>query len=69
MKTSETPSAFRRILVPIVVTTVAAAFWVEYYETVSWWPVVLFVIWAANYAAYAARRKPTSRTYGSGSPV
>jgi hypothetical protein len=45
--------AWRLVGVPILVTFVAVAFWMEYYGTIGWWPVVLFVIWAAHYAKYS----------------
>jgi Ca2+/Na+ antiporter len=47
--------AWRLVGIPIFVTFVAVAFWMEYYGTVGWWPVVLFVIWAAHYARYTVK--------------
>lgn len=55
LKKTDLP-AWRTVGVPIVVTFAAIVFWLEYYGAVGWWPVILFVIWAGNYAKYSVMK-------------
>lgn len=48
---------WRLYLVPLAATLLAGWFWLSYYDAVRWWPVVLLVIFLANYSWYMAKAK------------
>ncbi|NTW14224.1 MAG: hypothetical protein HGA31_04315 [Candidatus Moranbacteria bacterium] len=48
---------WRACILPFIASLAAVAFWISYYRSIGWWPVVLFVIFAMQYAYYLARLK------------
>jgi len=57
MKKTSSITLWRSFLFPILVTFSAILFWLSYYGSLRWWPLVLFTVFLGNYVFRIARER------------